>query len=321
MQSFWTTLKKPILIQAPMENVTDTVFRQIIAKAAKPDVFFTEFTNTDGMFSKGKEKVLQRLLYTEIERPIVGQIWGNNPQKYFQAAKLLKERRFDGIDINMGCPDRSIVKKGCCAGLINNPALARQLIQATREGAGGLPVSVKTRIGYQHVQTEEWIGFLLEQDLDALTIHARTATQMSQGQALWDEIKKAVSLRNQQKVKTLIIGNGDVISYEDVMQKYNQYGVDGVMVGRGIFHNLWFYNPSIKHSQIESLKKLHMLIEHIKLFDKTWGTSKNFEVLKKFYKIYVSSLPNATEIRSQLVQLKTINETLDFVGKLIKQHS
>ena len=155
MGNFWTELKKPILIQAPMEDVTDTVFRQIITKCGKPDVFFTEFTNVEGMCSKGRDKVGKRLKFTAIEHPIVAQIWGNNPKNYLETAKLIRKMGFDGIDINMGCPEKSVIKKGSCAALINNHSLAKEIILATRKGAGGLPISVKTRIGVKDIQTEE----------------------------------------------------------------------------------------------------------------------------------------------------------------------
>ncbi|MDO8583547.1 MAG: tRNA-dihydrouridine synthase, partial [bacterium] len=158
MKSFWENLKKPILIQAPMEDVTDTVFRQIITKCGKPDVFFTEFTNVEGMCSRGRDKVGKRLIFTPGEHPIVAQIWGLDPLKFLETAKLIKTMGFDGIDINMGCPEKSVVKRGSCGGLINNPSLAKEIILATREGAGGLPVSVKTRIGLKNIQTEEWAG-------------------------------------------------------------------------------------------------------------------------------------------------------------------
>src|SRR3989344_1965872 len=297
MSNFWTTLKKPILIQAPMEDVTDTVFRQIITSCGKPDVFFTEFTNVEGMCSPGRDKVGKRFKFDNVEKPIIAQIWGNNPKNYFETAKLIKEMGFDGIDINMGCPEKSVIKKGSCAALINNHSLAKEIILATQEGAGGLPVSVKTRIGIRNIQTEEWAEFLFGFNLDALTIHGRTVAEMSDFPAHWDEIEKVVKLKNKMKKKTLIIGNGDVKDREDAMEKYEEYKVDGIMIGRGIFHNLWIYNKDIDPAKIFYQEKLKLLIEHITLFDKTWGKTKNFSIMKKFYKIYISSMPNASNIR------------------------
>ncbi|MBI4096471.1 MAG: tRNA-dihydrouridine synthase [Candidatus Levybacteria bacterium] len=316
MKNFWNNLQKPILIQAPMEDVTDTVFRQIIVKCGCPDVFFTEFTNVEGMCSRGRDKVGKRFIYTKIEHPIVAQIWGLDPAKFLETAKLIKLRGFDGIDINMGCPEKSVVKKGACAALINNPQLAKEIIMATREGAGGLPISVKTRIGIKDIQTEKWAGFLLGLNLDALTIHGRTAAEMSDVPNHWDEIEKVVRLRDSLKLKTLIIGNGDVESREDAMEKVKKYGVDGVMIGRGIFNNLWIYNKNIDPAKISYQKKLKLLIEHITLFDKTWGKNKNFSIMKKFYKIYISGMPNASEIRTKLMSFQTAEETLNFLRSL-----
>ncbi len=299
-----------------MEDVTDTVFRQIIVKCGCPDVFFTEFTNVEGMCSRGRDKVGKRFIYTKIEHPIVAQIWGLDPAKFLETAKLIKLRGFDGIDINMGCPEKSVVKKGACAALINNPQLAKEIIMATREGAGGLPISVKTRIGIKDIQTEKWAGFLLGLNLDALTIHGRTAAEMSDVPNHWDEIEKVVRLRDSLKLKTLIIGNGDVESREDAMEKVKKYGVDGVMIGRGIFNNLWIYNKNIDPAKISYQKKLKLLIEHITLFDKTWGKNKNFSIMKKFYKIYISGMPNASEIRTKLMSFQTAEETLNFLRSL-----
>jgi len=313
MKGFWDNLKKPILIQAPMEDVTDTVFRQIITKCGKPDVFFTEFTNVEGMCSAGRDKVGRRLKFTDAEHPIVAQIWGNNPKNYFETAKLIKNMGFDGIDINMGCPEKSVVKKGSCAALINNHPLAKEIISATREGAGGLPLSIKTRIGIKNIQTEEWANFLLGFNLDALIIHGRTAAEMSDVPAHWDEIGKVVDLKNKMKLKTLIIGNGDVKDLNDAMEKYEKYKVDGVMIGRGIFDNLWIYNKKINPANISYKEKLKLLIEHITLFDKTWGRTKNFSIMKKFYKIYVSGMPDARDFRMELMKFQTAQETLKFL--------
>lgn len=313
MKNFWNDLKKPILIQAPMEDVTDTVFRQIITKCGKPDVFFTEFTNVEGLCSPGREKVGKRLKFTEAERPIVAQIWGNNPENYLETAKLIKDMGFDGIDINMGCPEKRVLKKGSCAALINNHPLASEIILATREGAGGLPISVKTRIGIKNIQTEEWATFLLKLDLDALIIHGRTVAEMSDVPNHWDEIGKVVKLRDVMKVKTLIIGNGDVKDLSDVMEKYEKYKVNGVMIGRSIFNNLWFFNKKINPQKISYQEKLKLLVEHITLFDKTWGKSKNFSTMKKFYKIYISGIPNASNVREELMKFKNASDTLKFL--------
>ena len=208
--NFWQKMKKPIIALAPMEDVTDTVFRQIIIKSGRPDVFFSEFTSLDGIFSLGKEMVIKRFQFTEIEHPIVAQIWGMNPENYYKGAKLIKNLGFDGIDINMGCPQKKVVSHGACAALINNPNLAIKIIKATQKGASGFPISIKTRIGYKNIQTEEWITLLLKQNIDVLIVHGRTAKELSEVPNHWDEIEKARKIRDSLKVKTLVIGNGDI---------------------------------------------------------------------------------------------------------------
>ena len=317
MKNIWNTLEKPFLVQAPMEDVTDTVFRQIIAKCGKPDVFFTEFTNVEGMCSRGRDKVGRRLIFTPVEKPIVAQIWGLDPSKFFETAKMVKDMGFDGIDINMGCPEKSVVKRGACAGLIHNPTLAKEIIEAVKKGAGDLPISVKTRIGIKEIETEVWIEFLLKQNLDALTVHGRTVKEMSDVPAHWDEIGKVVKLRDKLNVNTLIIGNGDIKSLDDALEKHKKYKVDGIMIGRGIFENLWIFDKKINPQNISSEAKLKLLIEHIKLFDKTWGSAsrrtKNFSLMKKFYKIYISSRPDASDLRMKLMGFNNAKNTLDYL--------
>ncbi|MCA9386392.1 tRNA-dihydrouridine synthase family protein, partial [Candidatus Dojkabacteria bacterium] len=185
-------IKKPILALAPMEDVTDFVFRELISDIAKPDVLFTEFTNVDGLFSNGKDQVIKRLKFSSNQHPIVAQIWGSTPKNYFESAKLIYDMGFDGIDINMGCPVRAVIKQRSGAALIKYKELAKEIIKAAKEGAGKLPVSVKTRIGLNKIETNEWVSFLLNQNIDVLTIHGRTAKDKSKVPANWDEIKKAV---------------------------------------------------------------------------------------------------------------------------------
>ncbi|HSW97335.1 MAG TPA: tRNA-dihydrouridine synthase [Candidatus Saccharimonadales bacterium] len=316
-KNLWQKLPKPFLVLAPMEDVTDIVFRHMIMRTGRPAVFFTEFTSTDAMFSKGSPYANRRLVFSKDEGPIIAQIWGNNPGNYLKAAKLLVEMGFDGIDINMGCPDRSIVKHGCCGALINNPNLAKEIIQATKEGAGTLPVSVKTRIGFKTIQTETWLTHLLQQDITALTIHGRTVSEQSKVPAHWDEIAKAVKIRNDLNKKTIIIGNGDVQSREEALEKHKIYGVDGIMIGRGIFHNPWLFNQEVNISDIPTNEKLQLLVDHIQLFTDTWGEKKPFEMMKKFYKIYISEIPNAHNFRMELMELKTPEETIAWIKKKI----
>lgn len=316
--NFWKDLPKPFFVQAPMDDVTDTVFRQIIAMCGAPDVFFTEFTNTDGMCSKGRKHVEHRLFYTETERPLVAQIWGNKPENYTKTVAILKEKKFDGVDINMGCPVKDVVKRGECSALINNHELVGKLIQATIDAAGNdMPVSVKSRIGVKKIQTEEWYSFLLSFPLAAIIVHGRTTDEQSKVPAHWDEIGKVVELRDKLNPDVLIIGNGDVKSREDGLEKVKTYGLDGIMIGRGIFDNLWIFNKDRKVEDITAKEKLDMMQKHIELFTATWGPKKNYEILKKFFKIYVSGLPNATEIRTHLMQIHSPQETMDYIKTMV----
>lgn len=313
MKNFWSKLQKPFFVLAPMEDVTDAVFRQIVAKYGKPDVIFTEFVSVDGLCSKGQDKLLPRLKFAKIEKPIIAQIWGADPEKFFESAKIISKMGFDGIDINMGCPDKKVVKKGAGGGLISTPELAKQIIEAVRKGAPDLPISVKTRIGVNKIITEEWISFLLMQNLPALTIHCRTVKEMSKVAAHWDEIKLAVKLKNKLCPKTLIIGNGDVASYGQGLDLVNKTHCDGIMIGRGIFNNLWVFNPKVDPESITPEMKINALVDHIKLFEKIWGGNKNYDILKKFYKAYISEFPESKQLRIKLMETKTANEALSFL--------
>lgn len=285
-----------------MDDVTDVVFREVIAEAAPPDVFFTEFTNCEAICSAGREAQIRRLRYTEKQRPIVAQIWGIQPENYKTTAKLCKELGFDGIDINMGCPDKSACKHGACAGMIKKPDLAKAVIEATLEGAEGLPVSVKTRIGFSKRQTETWIPFLLQFPIAALTLHGRTAAELSKVPAHWDEIGKAVELRNQLRPETVFVGNGDVQSMQEVQAKHLAYRVDGVMIGRGIFQDPWIFAHPGSHPEDTPLNRLTLLQRHLDLWDQTWTGQKPFAPMRKFVKMYVHGWPGSAELRAQFMK-------------------
>ncbi len=317
MENFWKTLPKPMFTLAPMEDVTDTSFRQLVMEISDPAFFhviFTEFTSTDGLCHPvGRKNVISRLLINDSEREvlqqkgfkIVAQIWGANPEKFYEATKLIcNEMQFDGIDINMGCPVKKIVKQGGCSALIGRPAIAAEIIQATKE-ASNLPVSVKTRTGTKKHETENWIGFLLNQNPAAIILHARTQKDMSEVPADWNEITKAVRLRNSMEVDIPLLGNGDVMSVEDGLQKCQHTGADGVMVGRGIFHNPWFFNHP--QPEISTTDKLELLWHHVDLFTRTWGPERNFATLKRFFKIYTNAFKGAARLRAALME--TTNAT------------
>lgn len=344
-RGFWGSLERPISALAPMEDVTDTVFRRIVANVGGPDVFFTEFVNTDGMCSEGRDAVIHRLRYTDIERPLVAQVWGIRPEHFLDAAGQIREMGFDGIDINMGCPVKKITRSGSCSALIDNPTLAGEIVLATREGAGDLPVSIKTRLGFRYRKTEEWAVFLLALAPDVLTMHGRIAKDMSEVPADWNEIARVATIRNQMGSSTLVIGNGDVVSAEQMMALPRAHGVDGVMVGRGVFQNLFLFRAFRRlreaaggqmgttprssgwnngADRIEDFAllppdvKLEHLFEHATLYRRTWGDTHNFNVLKKFVKIYVSGFEGAAKLRAALMETSSYDELLETIGELLR---
>lgn len=314
MGNIWRELPQPIFILAPMDDVTDTVFRRIIASTGAPHLFFTEFTYVEGLMSRGRKITRQRFVHTDVEQPLIAQIWGAQPENFYAVARDLASGEFGpfaGIDLNMGCPERRVVRRGSCAGMINHPDRAIEVIRATQEGAGDLPVSVKTRCGTTSWVTEEWAEILLKQNLAALTIHGRIASEMSTFPARWEEIAKVVALRDRMGKETLIIGNGDVTSHADGLEKAARYGVDGVMVGRGIFKNLWFFNPQIDPETVPLSARIDLLIDHIRLWQATWtGTRKHFEVTKKLYKSYFAGVPHTADLIRELLLLQTPDDTL-----------
>lgn len=303
--NFWQKLPRPFTVLAPMEDVTNFAFREIVTtQLPRPEVFFTEFTNIDALTSAGLEKTIHRFRFSKNQKPIIAQLWGTKPENFEKSAKIAFDFGFDGIDINMGCPVKAVVKIGACSALIKNRPLVKEIIEATKKGANNLPVSVKTRIGYKDIETEDWITYLLEQKLDAITVHGRTARQMSDVPANWEEIKKAVILKNKISPKTIIIGNGDCKNYRDVMQKHNKYGVDGVMIGRGIFANPWVFEKITKDHTFEESKNI--LVKHLELLDNT----SHYDKIKKFYKMYVNNFDGAGKLRAELMSTKSVEEAL-----------
>lgn len=307
----WRDLPKGFCVLAPMEDVTDRVFRAVIEETAPPEVFFTEFTNVDGLFSAGREVVEQRLEFLPGKVPLVAQIWGKKPELFELAARKLAAVGFSGIDINLGCPDGSVMKNGCGAALIGQNKLVAEIIEATKAGAGGLPVSVKTRFGIKTPQTESWIGFLLSCELQALTVHARTAAAKSEVPADWQEIASIVKLRDEIAPPTIIIGNGDVPNRQEAEIKSRETGVDGVMIGRGIFRNPWAFSRGPQSHSFTEL--LYLLLKHLNMFEAVWGRRKNFSIMKKFFKMYVTDFPGAGELRSSLMLCGSPSEVRELV--------
>jgi tRNA-dihydrouridine synthase len=358
--NFWQKLPTPFLVVAPMADVTDAAFRRMIAKYSShiradgtvggPDVMWTEFVAADGLIRatpEGKEKLMVDLIYSEEERPIVAQLFSSHPEYMEAAAALCLELGFDGVDINMGCPDKSIEKQGCGSAMIKTPEIAAEVIRAAKSGAksdeGGIPVSVKTRLGYNRDELEEWIPALLTEQPAALTVHARTRKDMSRVPARWERIARVVELRDSLSPDTLIIGNGDVLTLADAEQKIISSGADGAMVGRALFGNPWFFHPTkrlptkltalpthgVNRDTIIAIdtsdetidyislsKRLEVMVEHSYLFAELLP-HKNFAVMKKHYKAYVNGFPGAVELRTELMAQNSPAEVEMVVKKFL----
>lgn len=322
MKNPWIKKDRPLFLQAPMEDVTDTVFRQMLAHYGKPDIFFTEFTNVDGVFSRGKQKVIHRLKYNpDVERPILAQIWGHKPENYYNGAKYVKKLGFDGIDINMGCPQRKVVSKGLCAALIDNHEHAAKVIQATIDGAGGLPVSVKTRIGVKKITTEEWISFLLGFDIAAITVHGRTVQEKSRVPCHWDEIGRAVQVRDKHASNILIIGNGDIQSRQEALDKAKEFKTDGVMIARAMLEDIQLFTPEEDRIDLTECTRIEMLKRHLDIFDETWGNMYDYEKsahqVKKYVKMHIRDFDGARELRAEIMECNSIKE----MKSILSNHS
>ncbi len=307
--NFWLRLPKPFFVLAPMSDVTDSAFRQVYAKHGKPDVFVTEFVSCAGLCSPGKERVLKDLFFAPAERPIVAQLWGNRPEQFYASAKIIRSLGFDGLDINMGCPDKSVERQGGGAALMKNPRLASRIIAETKRGAGPLPVSIKTRIGYDRDELNTWLPVLLKMGPAAITVHARTRKQMSRVPADWSIVARAVALTKKLGSQTLIIGNGDVASLAEGRRRVQETGCDGIMVGRGVFGNPWFFDAN-KRREPTVKQKLSVLVEHAKLFEQIHQDRKSYNLMKKHIKAYVAGFPEAKKLRLALMGTTTTKELI-----------
>ncbi len=340
MSNFWQELKdskKTFFVLAPMYDVTDAAFRQMFVKYGRPDVFFTEFVSADGLASEaGCEKLKRELYFEENEHPIVAQIFGSNPETIKTAVKLIKELGFDGVDINMGCPDRAVEKQGAGSALIKNPKRAQEIILAAKEaarstnsGQGDMPVSVKTRLGYNKIDLD-WIKNILETKPSALTVHLRTRKEMSKEDAHWEEAKLLGELGREYDVP--IICNGDVTSVEQGIELAKKYKIDGIMIGRGAFGKPWLFGGSAVRNATSSEPevvfrtvepdlptRLKIMLKHSRLFEKLYllgptndqlfhGHTKNFAVMRKHFKAYVTGFKGALALRAKLMETQNADE-------------
>ncbi len=321
-------LPRPFFVLAPMDDVTDTVFRQVVASTAPPDLFFTEFVNVDGLMSVGRPNLLKKLRFVPAEGKVVAQLWGLNPDNFRAVAEqiadgsLAKELglpdgvNFAGIDLNMGCPAKGEVKNGACAALIRRESwpLAEQIIRATQEGtAGKMPVSVKTRTGFSEVDME-WFDFLLKFDIAMLTVHGRTRKQMSKVPADWGIIGQVREIRDKLGIKTLIVGNGDVFSRAQGEELAQKYGLDGIMIGRGVFHDPFVFAQQSPWAGYTKEQRIELYRKQVQLFADTWQSGERpLHTLNKFCKIYVQGFDGAKELREKLMDAGSAPDLLQIL--------
>jgi tRNA-dihydrouridine synthase len=315
------SLPRPFFVLAPMDDVTDTVFRQIVAGCAPPDLYFTEFVNADGLQSPGRSKLLKKLRFTAGERPLIAQIWGREPANFYKTARQIADGslaqelgmpegvNFAGVDLNMGCPQKSEIRNGTCAALMNDRPLAEEIIKATRDGLSDeLPLSVKTRIGFSQADMS-WPEFLLRQKLNMLSIHGRTKVQMSKVPADWDQIGRIRELRDRLSPDTLIVGNGDVLTRQQGLQLAEKYNLDGIMIGRGIFQDPFVFAESSPWANYSAEQRSKLYKKHIKLFADTWQNNERpVHTLNKFCKIYINGFDGAKELRDRLMHATSPEE-------------
>ncbi len=329
---FWEKLKRPIIAIAPMANVTDAAFRKMFIECAtpklatgssrqgRPDVFWTEFVSVEALLSRGKDAVLPDLWFDEDEHPIVAQIFGAKPEQFEAVGAMLREMGFDGVDINMGCPDTGVEKQGAGAALMKNPARAKEIIRALARGSE-LPVSVKTRIGYTKNEIDTWLPALLEENLAALTVHLRTRKEMSDVPAHWELAPDIVKLRDRYAPQTIILGNGDVNSLSDAHARIHESGMDGVMIGRGIFGNPWLFSGHTPNLR----ERLERMVRHTEVFEHMYLTNtaahiKNFAIMKKHFKAYVTGFDGARELRAKLMETESTAGVRKIIEGFLKTH-
>jgi len=308
---FWKQFEPGFTVLAPMEGVTDIAFRQVVAKAARPEIFYTEFTNVNSYSSeKGRHNALERLRYEPAEQPIVAQIWGTNPDMVLQTAQAVKELGYKAVDLNMGCPDRHVVATGGGSGLIRTPEIAVAAIRSAK--LSGLPVSVKTRLGYSNLdERTDWLSTLLNEHPAALTVHLRTKKEMSKVPAHYELIPEIVALKNEISPETVLIINGDIKDRADGAKIIAQ-GVDGVMIGRGVFQNPFCFEKNPQTHSREEL--LNLMSYHLDLYEKY--NLAPYDPLKHFYKIYINNFPGASEIRARFMDTKSIAEARQILTEI-----
>lgn len=313
-------MSKPFFILAPMDDVTDVVFRSLVAECAPPDLFFTEFVNVDGLQSTGRPRLIHKLaIDRKTDHKIIAQIWGKTPENFKKTASELVDMGFDGVDINMGCPEKTVVKNGCCSALINNRELAGEIIHAVQEGVDGrVPVSVKTRLGFNDIDFT-WHEYLLGFNLDMLTVHMRTRKEMSDVDAHWDLMPELISRRDSISPQTKIVGNGDVRSREHGIELATEFGSDGIMIGRGVFKDTFCFADSNVWESKTALERVLLYKSHVEKFARFYTErQKSPQTLKRFCKVYVNGFSNASELRDQVMNCNETSEIIEHLDAFIE---
>ncbi len=313
------------MVLAPMDDVTDTVFRQVVADTAPPDLYFTEFVNVDGLQSAGRSNLFKKLRTTKLEEPLIAQFWGKTPQNYYLTARQLVDESlkqeigntgdFAGFDINMGCPDKTIIKNGCCGALIENRPLAKEIIDATRQGLEGkFPISVKTRVGLKTIDMG-WIEFLLKQNIDMLTVHVRTVKEQSLVPAHHELFSEISTLRDKISPRTMVVGNGDVMSRVQARILARTSGMDGMMIGRGIFKDPYVFSTKSPWQEMTPNERISLYSRHVQLFQKTWrDNERKVHTLNKFCKVYINGFDGAKELRENLMQANSTEDLIEILS-------
>jgi len=331
------SFQKPVIGLSPMDGITDEPFRLLQTKISKPDLIFTEFVSAEGL-SRGGVKLYDVLLYSSEERPIIGQLFGKDPESFYKSAIILAHLGFDGVDINMGCPAKTVVQHGSGGALIENPKLASEIIKSVKKGVSdwshgkvtidnldlnqrthevikrnlkysgkteGLKpsISVKTRLGITEPIYKTWIPFLLEHKLDFLTIHGRTLKQGYSGVADWSAISECAKMATQ--TNTLILGNGDIQSRQQGLEYCQKYGLSGVLIGRASMGNPWIFG----NRKASVKEKFSTILLHTQLFESIFPL-RRLDSLRKHFLLYSSGHPHAKKLRAQFVRVNSLNDLL-----------
>jgi tRNA-dihydrouridine synthase len=309
------TINKPFFVLAPMDDVTDTVFRRIVSDCAPADYSVTEFVNVDALCSRGRDKVIRKLGVELDAKPVIAQIWGKTPENFETISRELADGTipgFVGVDLNFGCPEKNVVKNECCSGL-QQPALrdkALKIIEATQRGSGDFPVSFKTRLGFDSIDYT-WHEFLLNYKPSMLTIHVRTTKQMSKVPAQWDAILPIIKLRDKISPETKIVLNGDIMNRKQGEELSEKYGVDGIMIGRGIFQDPYCFASPSPWPEVSREARISLFKKHVELHDQIYPDGQRpFSPLKKFAKVYISDFPGASELRDKIMHTNSVSEAL-----------